>query len=99
MNSKNIDVSAAASVSALIKAGVEVKDSEKLKQVEKFESYSEKSNIHSTGASLPSSGKMEDWIPNALTNPMPQTYELNNIYDLLSSRYFPNDKDIDLKRN
>jgi len=60
MHSQGIDVSAAASTSALIKAGVEVKDSEKLKQVEKFESYSEKSNIHSTGASLPVSGKISD---------------------------------------
>jgi len=29
---------------------------------------------------------------------MPQAYELNNVYDLLDSRYFPDDKDIDLKR-
>ncbi|CAI2179024.1 20463_t:CDS:2 [Funneliformis geosporum] len=29
---------------------------------------------------------------------MPQTYELNNVYDLLNSRYFSNDKDIDMKR-
>jgi hypothetical protein len=99
MHSQDIDVSAVASTNALIKAGVKVNDSEKLKQVEKFNSYSEKSNIHSTGANLPASGKMEDWIPHALTNPMPQAYEINNIYDLLDSKYFPNDKDIDFKRN
>ncbi|CAI2179026.1 20464_t:CDS:2 [Funneliformis geosporum] len=48
------------STSAFIKAGIDVKNGEKNELAKKFESYSEKSHIHSTGASLPSTGEMKD---------------------------------------
>ena len=60
MNYHENDISFSASVNAFIKAGIEIKDQEKIEKAKKFESYAERTQTHSSGVSLPISGKIDD---------------------------------------
>lgn len=98
INDEKIDISVASSIVSKISGGIDITDSDQKKLAESFRNRSENVYTHSVGSPLPKSGRVEDWIPMASQNPMPQQYDLKETSDLLISRYFPNDNDINLKK-
>ena len=100
LHSSGVDVTTAAGYSGKRSLNNEVVVGEEREAALKFESQREDFQIYQIGGKPPlgSDDNSQDWASTVSSNPIPLSYDLLETKDLLTSEYFPDDEEIDYKR-
>ena len=101
MVSTGLDIKAAAKYSGLISLNANVGTDDEKDAAEAFESFRRDYQIYQIGGKPPinESASAFDWARTVKDNPLPLKYNLLPLTNYLTSRYFPNDKDISKKQS
>ena len=98
--SSNLSIKASAGYSASYSINANVGTDVEKEQADKFENSRKSYEIYQVGGLPPTSGNgsTTDWIKTVKENPLPLKYNLVEISTLLYPQYFPNDTNINSKR-
>ena len=98
--SSGINVKASAGYSGLVHVGGSLDTDVKKEAAEKFNNLRSSFKIYQVGGDPPVdvNGTAFEWAQTVKKYPLPLSYSLKEIYKYFTSRYFPNDANIDRKR-
>ena len=100
--SSNLDISVSASYSGWFSsAAVNAMATQQKQEANDFITQTMSQSEFFVGGSLnlPVNYSVSEWVPTCQKDPMPLTYQLDSITNLLTSQYFPTDKSINSKQN
>jgi len=95
--SSGFSVSVASAFDAMIASGSTLSQSQE-QIAQAFSSQTIQQSEFSVGARPPSNGSVNEWISQALINPMPLWYTLIPLHELLTPQFFPQDQNIGIKQ-
>ena len=99
MVTSGLNVNAAAGFSALGASGsAKVMSAEQTKEAKQFAEASTSQSVFTVGGTPPTDGSVWSWIPSAAANPMPISYTLTALVDIMTQENFPGDKAIATKQ-
>ena len=101
MVSTGLDIKAAAKYSGLISLNANVGNEDERESAQAFESFRRDYQIYQIGGKPPLNETTSafDWAQTVKDNPLPLKYNLLPLTNYLTSRYFPDDKDISKKQS
>ena len=98
--SSGINVKASAGYSGLVHVGGSLDTDEKKEAAQTFNNLRTTFKMYQVGGDPPIdvNGTAFEWAQTVKEDPLPLSYSLKEIYKYFTSRYFPNDTNIDMKR-
>lgn len=100
MSSSGIDVKVSAGYSGLTSINVNAATSVQKEQASQFESHRKDYQIYQVGGKPPLDETVSqfEWAQTVQSNPLPLTYDMMPVTQIMTSQYFPDDADIEEKR-